>query len=466
MEDSMPYVRKHGNQVAIVHGERDAETRKVQQRVLFTLYSRPEAEAALGRRETEPPLSFQGIVESEHETLRFNWPKLSARIEELMGGLPDAYDYPSSGVAPALRRGIVAFARGLLGADPQSLWSAACAVQEQRHDLLFLRDLIDWRLSMCDKQEERRFNRDNEYGWRGRVAGKGVTAEAMELLDGLRERGEDDRAVAAAGLLLEVWPDYADAHNLIGDVALERGDYDAALSSYEAALRVGRTLFPKRIAKSRWWSDIDTRPYIRAMRNTTETLLRAGRSAEALAWCDRLEREVFDQDAAAVYRASACLNLGLWSQARELAARYEAIWPSENFVAAFAAFELGDLQDALARWLHATLQLPRSARMLVGIRRSSKPEGHDSIGDHNTGVGLVRTLSTYLKRRRARTFFKRLTTSAEVVSLMEDHVAATQAQRDERGEHRTAYRQLMAIKSPAFARARAVELHHLLEDRP
>ena len=44
----MPYVRKHGSQIAIVHGERDPETSQVQQRVLFTLYSRPEADAALG----------------------------------------------------------------------------------------------------------------------------------------------------------------------------------------------------------------------------------------------------------------------------------------------------------------------------------------------------------------------------------------------------------------------------------
>ena len=460
----MPYVRKHGNQVAIVHGERDAETRKVQQRVLFALYSRPEAEAAQGRRETEPPLSFQGIVESRNENLRFDWPKLTARIDELMGELPETYDYPISGVAPALRHGVVEFARGLLGADPQHLLSAARAVQAQRHELLFLRDLIDWRLGLCDDEEEHRFNCDNEFGWLGRAPGRGVTAEAMELLDGLRSRGEDDRAVAVAGLLLEVWPDYADAHNLIGNVALEREDFDAASRSYEAALRIGRTLFPKRIAKSRWWSDHDTRPYIRAMRNTTLTLLRSGRSAEALSWCDRLEQEVFDEDSAAVFRAWASLNLGRWSEARELAAQHENIWPGESFVAAFAAFELGDREDALARWLHATLQRPRTARMLVGIRRTSRPEGYEAISDHNTGVEMTRNLATYLKRRRARKFFKNLTTAAEVVALIEDHAVAVQAWREERSGDRAAYRQMMEMQTPEFARARAAELHHLLED--
>lgn len=459
----MPYVRRHGNQVAIVHGERDAQTRKVQQRVLFTLYSKREAEAALGRRATEPKLSFQGLVESQHDELRFDWPKLEARIEELMGELPETYDYPPSGVAPALRHGIVEFARGLLGADPQELLSAAWAVQEQRHELLFLRDLIDWRLRLCDDQEERQFNRDNEFGWRARLAGRGVTVEAMELLDGLRERGEDDRAVAVAGLLLEVWPSYADAHNLIGDVALERGDHEAALESYDAALRVGRTLFPKRIAKSRWWSDHDTRPYIRAMRNTTMALLRSGRSDEALSWCDRLEHEVFDEVSAGVHRAAACLNLGRWREAREVAARYVNLWPSESFVAAFAAFELGDREDALARWLHATIQRPRAARMLVGLRRSTKPSSYEEAEDHNTGVDLTQTLSAYLRRRRSRRFFKGLTASAEVVALIDDYMAVRRARKEERGEDRTAFRRMTEMQTPEYARARAAELQHLLE---
>ena len=46
----MAYVRRRGNQVAVVHGEREPNTRAVQQQILFTLYSRPEALEALGAR--------------------------------------------------------------------------------------------------------------------------------------------------------------------------------------------------------------------------------------------------------------------------------------------------------------------------------------------------------------------------------------------------------------------------------
>ena len=52
----MAYVRRRGNQLAIVQGEREPGTGKVQQRILFTLYSKAEVlEAAaqpINRRST------------------------------------------------------------------------------------------------------------------------------------------------------------------------------------------------------------------------------------------------------------------------------------------------------------------------------------------------------------------------------------------------------------------------------
>jgi tetratricopeptide (TPR) repeat protein len=202
---------------------------------------------------------------------------------------------------------------------------------------------------------------------------------------------------------------------------------------------------------------------MRALRNTTLTLLQSGRSEEALQWCDRLEKEVHDQDSAAVFRAAACLNLGRWSEARELAGRYVRLWPEENFVAALAAYELGELQDALARWLHATIQKPRAARMLVGIPRTTEPAGMKQVRDHNTGVDLTRTLATYLEGHRSSLlFFTGIMESAEVAALIREHDAVRLAQRENRSEDRTAYRRLMEMQTPEFAQARAVELAHLL----
>lgn len=456
----MPYVRKHGNQVAIVHGERLA-TGTVQQRVLFSLYSKPEAEAAIGLRRTDPPLSLAGLLESRHEGVRFDWKKIEAGIAALKDELPDHYDYPSAGVAPLLRSGVVGLLKALLVAEPQTMHSAADALKQNRRELLLVRQIIDDRLALIEKVKPHEFNRDNEFGWRARLAG-GMPAEVWERLEGMQSRGERERAEAFAGLLVEAWPEFADGYNTLGWAALHRREYDTALAWFARALEVGRTLFPKRIRKSMWWSDIDTRPYIRAMRNTALALAWAGRHADVLPWCDRLEQECFDVDAAAVGRAAACLNLRRWREALDAAARTADVWPAQDLVAAFAAFELADHDEALARWLHAAIQRPRAAHMVLDADMDSEPKALEEVEDHNAGVHLVRLLGAHLKRKAAQRFFSVILASSEVRTLIQEHEAAVKSWREDRSSDRTAYDRMMEMRTSAFAREQAGRLKHLL----
>jgi tetratricopeptide (TPR) repeat protein len=456
----MPFVRKHGNQVAIVHGERDSSG-AVQQRVLFSLYSKPEAEAAIGLRRTDPPLSLSGLLQSRHEGVRFDWEKIESAIAALKDQLPDQYDYPSAGVAPLLRSGLVGLLKTLLVADPQATQAAADALDRNRTELLILRQIIDDRLASINKVKPHEFSRDNEFGWRARLAGA-MPGEVLERLEGMQSRGERDRAEAFTGLLVEAWPEFADGYNALGWAALDRQEYDAALAWFARALEVGRTLFPKRIPKSRWWSDIDTRPYMRAMRNTALALAWAGRHADVLPWCDRLEQECFDADAAAVSRAAACLNLRRWGDALQASVRTAHLWPEQDLVAAFAAFELADHDEALARWLRAAIQRPRAAHMVLDADMDTEPKELEEVQDHNAGVHLVRSLGEYRKRKPARGFFTAILSAPEVRALMQEHAAAVKAWREERGADRTAFDRMMEMRTPAFAREQARRLRHLL----
>jgi hypothetical protein len=205
---------------------------------------------------------------------------------------------------------------------------------------------------------------------------------------------------------------------------------------------------------------------MRGMRNTALTLLWSRRYEEVLAWCDRLESECHDVDTANVHRAAAFLNLQRWAEARERAAPYAGLWPSEDFVAAFAAFELGDREDALARWLHAAIQLPRAVRMLVGSSSRSRPEGYEDVRDHNDGVHLLRALGSYLQRKPARRFFAGITAAAEVVSLIDERRQAVDVWRAERGPDRTAYTRMMQMATSDFARQQAATLSHLAAKGP
>ena len=146
----MAYVRQRGSQLLIVHGERDPDTKKVEQRVLFTIYSKAEALEALGRRGERGPGFFEALLEHQYPELRFNWSKIRGAIEEKLEVLPDLYEYRETRLRSRFRQGMCDFARQLILADPQWLISSAQLIQGERHALEFLGRLIEWRLKLCD----------------------------------------------------------------------------------------------------------------------------------------------------------------------------------------------------------------------------------------------------------------------------------------------------------------------------
>jgi len=78
----MAYVRRKGNQLAIVHGERDTETRKVEQRVLISLYSNAGALESIGCGSggEQGALRFQRLLNNEYPGIPFNWDKIQREI--------------------------------------------------------------------------------------------------------------------------------------------------------------------------------------------------------------------------------------------------------------------------------------------------------------------------------------------------------------------------------------------------
>jgi hypothetical protein len=87
-----------------------------------------------------------------------------------------------------------------------------------------------------------------------------------------------------------------------------------------------------------------------------------------------------------------CLNLKRWREGLEAASSIADQWAEEDLVAALAAFELGEHEEALARWLHAAIQRPRATRMMFGSDARAEPKAFEEVQDHNAGVYLVRSL--------------------------------------------------------------------------
>jgi tetratricopeptide (TPR) repeat protein len=330
--------------------------------------------------------------------------------------------------------------------------SAAELIAAHRMELEYVRDLIDWRLAVCD-QEPNEWNGDNAFFWRHRLQPDDVPPEVIEKMAALFVEGDLDRVEALARLFIDCYDGYAEGHNYLGLVAQERGDPEEAIERFQGAMTEGRKLFPKRLAKKHYWIDHDTRPYMRAMRNLAVALMRLDRYDQALEVCERMERECGDTDAATTFRAHIYLNMGRWSDAQREAESLVGIWPEHAYVAAFAALEQGDRDDALRWFLYGALNCPRTGRILLG-QRTSRPNGYEEVSDHNTGVQELENLESYLARqpRSSRAFFKAILkapTTREILSEAEE-VVQRRGEQHPTGE-RDAFDRMMHMRSIEFA---------------
>lgn len=450
----MAYVRKKGKQLVVVHGARDPETRKVEQKSLFTLYSRAEALAAIGERSWE----FRSILEQDNPGIRFDWEKIEAGIRGGLDHLPDLYHYKKERVEDGFRAALCALTRELSLADPQTLVSSARLLQANRHELTYLRDLIDWRLELCD-QEDSEWNQDNPFYWRTAAQRREVPPQEWEKLSELYDQGKHDEAEALARLLTECWPNFAEGFNYLGYIATERAQYEKAIEHFDQAIDAGRKLFPKRIGKDMWWSDHDTRPYIRALIHKGQTLNRLGDYVGALSLFERLEKECHQDIAAATERVAVYLNTDQVDQARKAARYASAIYPWLRLPLAFALFEMGKKTEALEAWMHGVVQFPRAARILMGLDTDA-PTDADEARDHNAGIAMLRDLAAYLisTTEEFDAFFTTALEAETTKFMLDEYAEAKRRWREERGGDRIWYDTQRHMETEAYARGSAARV--------
>jgi tetratricopeptide (TPR) repeat protein len=277
----------------------------------------------------------------------------------------------------------------------------------------------------------------------------------------LYEQGDLEEARSIFELLVEAFEDYAEGYNYLGLIALRLDRLDEAIAHFAKTIEVGRTKFPRRIPKQDWWSRIETRPYMRGLRNQCLALLRAGRHDESLALCDRLERECDDAITAQAHRSSIFLNTGRWEEALAAADWIRRLDPGASLIGALAAFELGRRDEATSRLLHAALNQPRMVRMVLGLRTPAlRRPSRGEAEDHNAGVDALKDLAGYLGTRRpAMTrFFRALLRRPEVEELLAELERAIERWRgphEPHAEWRAAFDRMQLMRTADFARDQA-----------
>src|SRR5581483_7384152 len=138
----------------------------------------------------------------------------------------------------------------------------------------------------------------------------------------------------------------------------------------------------------------------------------------------------------------------------------------EDLVAAFAAHELGQTEDALVAFLHAALSNRRAVRMVLG-EPTTRPETSDDARDHNEGVAQRLALKAYLKSPRGKAavlWFRRLKASPAVAELLSEMEAVV---RRWKGDTKTAgwrdaFDRMTRMKTVEFAKEQAKRIASVL----
>jgi tetratricopeptide (TPR) repeat protein len=99
-------------------------------------------------------------------------------------------------------------------------------------------------------------------GWFEKMRRSEVPGDIEEAAAALLDKGDLIQARTIFRLLTESFEGYAEGYNYLGLIALREEKLDEAISYFKKTSELGRRHFPKRMAKSSYWNDHRTRPFL------------------------------------------------------------------------------------------------------------------------------------------------------------------------------------------------------------
>ncbi len=453
----MPYVRTRGGQILIVHGEREKQSKSVNQKIIFTFYSQNEVEQAFGADSKLHSWPIVHIVENEYPQIKFDWKSIKKAVYANLSILPQEYQSSANPSHERFRIALRNFIKELALLDPQFSSDAKEIISKNHFELEHLGELLDWRIEMEKLTEESFDFADSgriKFHWLTDFNRRQLPPEVEEQLSEFYQKGEYEKAKSIFKLYVETFENYAEGYNYLGLIALNSDNLSEAEEYFNQTMNVGRRLFPKRISKEHYWNNIDTRPYMRGLRNLILTLVRAGKFKQALTLCDQLESECNDVITAEVHKASIYLNLGNFDKALEYSAKLTKLFPSESFITAFSNYELGDLSEASKYFIYGLFNNPFTGRMLIGHKIKVKPKSYSTVEDYNGGVETYQTLSHYLlsKNAKFKKYFMGILENPKIKELEAELKSCEEKWELERqGNNRKYFERFNEMKSIEFA---------------
>jgi tetratricopeptide (TPR) repeat protein len=277
----MPFVRRKGGRVLLVHNERIAGESRVRQRELFRFSSAAELDAALSASKWP---KWTRAIEWKERELTFDWDALKEKLaQELRGwkAAPSGGLHRRDGKVQRLATDLSEALATLSLARPADV----LLVERLTPSLQALRDTLSRLLTSTRSQITEKENAMIR-------AQTGDRDSIEELFDqGMEHWWANDRrrALPVFKRVLKHDPRHADAHNHLGIASLEVRKLKHAEEHFRAAIEGGaRSL--ERHGKRVPWACIENRPYLRALGNLALALAEQRRWREALSVHEELLR--------------------------------------------------------------------------------------------------------------------------------------------------------------------------------
>lgn len=448
----MAFVRKHGNQLALVHGERDAKNGVVRQRVLFSFYSRAEAKAAIGEGGEQDKHYFQYLLRSSYPRIKFNWEAIYGEIKANIDHLPELYPRSVERLMEPFEDSLDSFARLLIPSEIFMNPSALEVLDRSKDDLIALKEILEFRLraleSSRSSNKEMKELLNDRFAWHYLVKQSRVPGDIEEWAEQFYLEQNYEKARRIFKLLVRCFENYADGYNYLGLIAYETHQLRDAVAYFEKTVEVGRTLFGKRLPKKDYWYVLETRPFVRGLRNLALSLIRLEEFSRALEVCDKLDKTCGDKFYADSYRASVYLNQRAWQKSLDhcLDLEYASL---DAFVAAFACFELGKYQLACEHFLYAAFNNAFSARNLIEVSYKKKPKSYSEVLDQNSGVYSKMLIDRYLSSAKSALKYFSSLLSFDVVQDVFKQIDGLEGKTRE--EH-DSFKKLHELKSQSYSR--------------
>ena len=219
---------------------------------------------------------------------------------------------------------------------------------------------------------------------------QGPAEQAQELIYQAWEAKTDRQAAALARQALEIFPDCADAYNVLAET--EARSAEDARTFYQQGVDAGRRSLGEAFFREHtghFWGMIETRPYMRACQGLADCLWALGRNRDSIAHCESLlELNPDDNQGIRHGLLSRYLVQGDDAGAERLVRRY-ADDSSAAFLWSRVLLDLrrGDEVAAKAALLAAMDCNPHVAGFFAGKRKppATLPESY-SPGDRNEAI--------------------------------------------------------------------------------